>query len=68
MSRPAPEEPPIIDTIRLGVMAMHRVTKFLIHVFILRFKKPYKKKKKNEYTIEKIKFSSTNIPSVLLLI
>lgn len=41
MSRPAPEDPPIIDTIRLGVMAMHLVTKFLSHFLILRSKKPY---------------------------
>ena len=40
ISRDAPLDPPIIATIRLGVMAMHLVIRFLIHFFILRSKKP----------------------------
>lgn len=40
MSLPAPEVPPMIETIRLGVMAMHLVNKFLAQVLILRSKKP----------------------------
>ena len=42
ISRAAPLDPPIMETIRLGVMAMHLVIRFLIHFFILRSKKPYK--------------------------
>lgn len=41
ISRPAPEEPPMMETIRLGVIAMHRVTRFLNHFFILMSKNPY---------------------------
>ena len=40
MSRPAPADPLIMETMRLGVMAMHLVIRFLSHLFILRFKKP----------------------------
>ena len=42
ISRAAPLDPPIMETIRLGVMAMPLVIRFLIHFFILRSKKPYK--------------------------
>jgi len=41
MSLPAPEEPPMIETTRLGAMATILVTKFLIHFFIFKSKKPY---------------------------
>lgn len=37
---PAPEEPPMIDTIKLGVIAMHLVIKFLSHFLIFKSKKP----------------------------
>lgn len=50
--RPAPDDPPITETIRLGVMAIDLVTKFLIHFFILRSKKPYRMLfKKTKYPI-----------------
>ena len=42
ISRPAPDDPPMIETTRLGVMAMHLVIRFLTHFFILRSKKPYR--------------------------
>jgi hypothetical protein len=38
--RPAPEEPPIIATIRLGAIAMVRVMRFCCHFFIFMFKNP----------------------------
>ena len=38
--RPAPEGPPMMETIRLGAMAMVLVIKFLIHPFIFKSKKP----------------------------
>lgn len=41
ISLPAPDGPPIIETIRLGVMEMHLVIKFLSHFLILNSKKPY---------------------------
>lgn len=41
ISLPAPDGPPIIDTTRLGVIAISLVNKFLNHVFILRSKNPY---------------------------
>lgn len=40
ISLAAPSDPLIMETIRLGVIAMHLVIKFLNHFFILRFKKP----------------------------
>lgn len=40
ISLPDPEDPPIIETIKLGVIAMHLVIRFLNHFFILRSKKP----------------------------
>ena len=40
----AAEDPPMIDTIKLGVMAMHLVIKFLSHFFIFKSKKPYDSK------------------------
>lgn len=39
---PAPEDPPMSATIRLGTMAAHRVKKFLIHGFNLKSRNPYK--------------------------
>ena len=42
ISRATPLDPPIMETIRLGVMAMHLVIRFLIHFFILRSKNPIK--------------------------
>lgn len=42
ISRPAPKEPPIMATMRLGTIAMDRVNKFRIHVFIFNSKKPYR--------------------------
>lgn len=41
----APEDPPIIDTTRLGVIAIHLVIRFLFHFFILRSKNPFFGKK-----------------------
>ncbi len=41
ISRPAPEEPPMMETIRLGVIAMHRVIRFLNHFVILMSKNPW---------------------------
>ena len=38
--RAAPEGPLMMETIRLGVMAMVLVIKFLIHPFIFKSKKP----------------------------
>jgi hypothetical protein len=40
MRRPAPFDPPMMETTRLGAMAMQRVIRFLNHVFILMSKKP----------------------------
>lgn len=45
ISRPAPADPPIIETMRLGIMAMHLVIRFLSHFLILSSKKPYTFKK-----------------------
>lgn len=42
MSLPAPDDPPMIETIKLGVIAMHLVIRFLNHFFIFRSKKPCK--------------------------
>lgn len=41
ISLPAPDDPPIVETTRLGVIAISLVNKFLNHVFILRSKNPY---------------------------
>lgn len=41
ISLPAPEEPPMMETTRLGAMATILVTKFLIHFFIFKSRKPY---------------------------
>lgn len=40
---PAPEDPPMRATIRLGTMAKHRVRKFRIHGFSLKSRNPYAK-------------------------
>lgn len=40
MRRPAPFDPPMMETTRLGAMAMQRVIRFLSHVFILMSKNP----------------------------
>lgn len=40
ISRPAPEEPPMIETMRLGVIAIHRVIRFRSHFLILISKNP----------------------------
>ena len=48
ISLPTPADPPIIYTIRLGVMAMHLVTKFLSHFLIFKSKKPYSS---NKYSV-----------------
>jgi hypothetical protein len=40
MRRPAPFDPPMMETTRLGKMAMQRVIRFLIQVFILMSKNP----------------------------
>ena len=45
MRRPAPFDPPMMATTRLGAMAMERVIKFLIHVFILMSRNPYTKER-----------------------
>lgn len=42
MSLPAPEDPPIIATIRLGVMAIALVIRFLNHFLIFKSRKPCK--------------------------
>jgi hypothetical protein len=41
MRRPAPFDPPMMETTRLGKMAMQRVIRFLIQVFILMSKNPW---------------------------
>lgn len=41
ISLPAPEDPPMIETIKLGVMAINLVIKFLSHFLIFNSKKPY---------------------------
>ena len=41
ISFPAPAEPPISVTIRLGMIAKVRVKRFRIHGVILRLRKPY---------------------------
>jgi hypothetical protein len=38
--RPAPLEPPMMETTRLGTMAMERVIRFLSHFFILMSRNP----------------------------
>jgi hypothetical protein len=40
MRRPAPLEPPMMETTRLGAMAMQRVIRFLSHFFILMSRNP----------------------------
>lgn len=40
ISLPAPCDPPIMETTRLGVMAMHLVIRFLSHFLIFSSKKP----------------------------
>lgn len=40
MRRPAPLDPPMMATIKLGTMAILRVIRFLSHCFILMSKKP----------------------------
>lgn len=45
MSCPAPAEPPISATIRLGTIAKHRVRKFRSHGFNRKSRKPWKTSK-----------------------
>lgn len=40
INRLAPDDPPIIETKRLGKMAMHLVVRFLSHFLIFKSKKP----------------------------
>ncbi|KAK1261640.1 hypothetical protein QJS04_geneDACA001238 [Acorus gramineus] len=40
ISFPAPEDPPMRDMIKLGMMAMHRVSRFLDHGFIFKSRNP----------------------------
>lgn len=40
MRRPAPLEPPIMETTKLGTMAMLRVIRFRTHFFILMSRNP----------------------------
>jgi hypothetical protein len=40
MRRPAPLDPPMMATIKLGTIAILRVIKFLNHCFVLMSKKP----------------------------
>ena len=47
ISLPAPEDPPMIETIKLGVMAINLVIKFLSHFLIFNSKKPYDNMKNN---------------------
>lgn len=42
ISLPAPEEPPIIEATKLGIMAIHRVSRFLIQGCIFISRKPCK--------------------------
>lgn len=44
ISLAAPEDPPMMQTIKLGAMAMHRVTKFLNQSLIFKSRKPCKTK------------------------
>lgn len=51
ISFPAPDEPPIIATIKLGIIAKHRVKKFRIHGCRRKSRKPCK----NEYNDTQVK-------------
>lgn len=45
---PAPEEPPIRATIKLGTIAKERVKRFRIHGLSLKSRNPYKNKNMNQ--------------------
>lgn len=54
MRRPAPLDPPMMETIKLGTMAMLRVIRFRSHCFILMSRNPcrYMEKKNCYYTFK----------------
>lgn len=51
MRRPAPLDPPMMETIKLGTMAMLRVIRFRSHCFILMSRNPCRYMEKKTVTI-----------------
>ena len=63
MRRPAPADPPMIETTRLGVIAIDLVIKFLVHFFILRSKNPWWREwpRKLQDRLERFQIKTSNI-------